>query len=321
LSTHLLDREGMSQARADRTSVESYLRSGEFFWLDLHEPTEEDYRVLREVFGFHPLAVEDSEHFGQRPKLEEYEDFIFLVVYGAAPLPDTDRLVEVHCFYSERFLVTVRHDESPACDSVRARYAKRPARLARPIVLLYQLLDALVDSFFPALADLDERIDTIQDEMLRGPSDRQLHEVFALRRRLVVLRRVISPQRDLLGQLASGALDLPGLDREAERYFRDVHDHLLRVSEQVDMYRDLLTGAMDVYLSSVSNRSNSVMKQLTVIATIFLPLTFVTGFFGQNFDWMVEHVGGLLEFVLLGIGLQLVTVGILLTLFRKRGWF
>jgi magnesium transporter len=321
MSTHLLDREGTPQARTDRTSVESYLRSGEFFWLDLHEPTEEDYRVLREVFDFHPLAVEDSEHFGQRPKLEDYRDFVFLVVYGAAPAPDVDRLVEVHCFYSERFLVTVRHDEAPACDAVRARYAKRTAPLGRPIVLLYQLLDALVDSFFPALSDFDEQIDTIQDQILQEPSDRQLHDVFALRRRLVLLRRVISPQRDLVGQLASGAIELPDLDREAERYFRDVHDHLLRLSEQVDMYRDLLTGATDVYLSSLSNRANSVMKQLTVIATIFLPLTFVTGFFGQNFNWMVEHVGGLPEFFLLGIGVQLLTLGILLTFFKKRGWY
>jgi magnesium transporter len=320
VSAHLLDREGTPQARVDRTSVESRLSSGEFFWLDLHAPGEEDFKLLREVFGFHHLAVEDSEKFGQRAKLEDYGDFIFLVLYGAAPPPDEDRLVEVHCFYSERYLVTVRHDEAPACDQVRARYERRPARLGSPVVLLYQLLDALVDSFFPVLADFDERIDALQDEMLAGPSESQLQEVFTLRRRLVVLRRAITPQRDLVGGFVVGQA-LPGLDADAQRYFRDVHDHLMRLGEQIDLYRDILTSAMDVYLSTVSNRLNSVTKQLAIIATIFLPLTFITGFFGQNFDWMVEHVGSWGAFVSLGIGLQLLALAVLLAYFKRRGWF
>lgn len=320
MTAHLLDQQGASHARVDRTGIESRLASGEFFWLDLQDPDKDDYAVLREVFGFHPLAVEDSEHFGQRPKAEDYGDFVFLVVYGAAPAPDEDRLVEVHCFYSDRFLVTVRQDESPACELLRERYAKRPAPLARPIVLLYQLVDALVDSFFPALGDLDERLDTLQDEMLVKPTDEQLQLVFELRRRLVSLRRVVSAERDLVGHLVGG-LELPDLDREAERYFRDVHDHLIRLTEQIDMFRDLLTGSMDVYLSIASNRLNAVMKQLTVIATVFLPLTFITGFFGQNFDWLVEHVGGWVEFFALGIGLQLAALALLLAFFKKRGWF
>lgn len=321
MSAHLLDREGTSHARADRTRVEAKLSSGEFFWLDLHAPDEEDFALLREIFGFHPLAVEDSEHFGQRPKLEDYGEFVFLVLYGAAPEPDEDRLVEVHCFYSERFLVTVRRDESPACDGVRERYARRPARPLRPIVVLYRLFDALVDSFFPALDDLNQGLESIEDELLLAPGDTRLQQIVGLRRRLVLLRRAAAPQRDLAGQVAGGVLELPDLDDDARRYFRDVHDHLIRVTEQLDVYRDLLTGALDVHQTTVSNRQNAVMKQLTVIATIFLPLTFITGFFGQNFDWMVEHVGGWPQFVGFGLGLELLTVAALLILFKKRGWF
>jgi magnesium transporter len=321
MSAHLLDREGTSQPRVDRVSVESRLQSGEFFWLDLHQPAEEDYRILRDVFGFHPLAVEDSEHFGQRPKLEDYGEFAFLVVYGAAPAPDEDRLVEVHCFYSERFLVTVRHDEAPACDLLRERYARRPGQPVRPIVLLYRLLDGLVDSFFPALSDVDERLEALEEEMLARPREVQQTEVYALRRRLVGLRRAVGPQRDLVGQIASGTRELPGLDTEARRYFRDVHDHLIRIAEQIDVERDLLTGAMDVYLSNASARLNATMKQLAVIATIFLPLSFVAGFFGQNFDWLVEHVSGWPQFLALGVGLQLLTLALLLAYFKKRGWF
>ena len=136
-----------------------------------------------------------------------------------------------------------------------------------------------------------------------------------------MLRHAITPQRDLVEQIAGGLLDLPGLDDEARRYFRDVHDHLTRATEAVDIERDLLTGAMDVYLSSSSNRLNVTVKQLTVIATIFLPLTFVTGYFGQNFGWMVDHVDSLAAFLALGIGLQLLAVVALLTFFKQRGWF
>jgi magnesium transporter len=319
VTAFLLGREGTAQPRIDRAALESRLTSGEFFWLDLHEPDEEEFRLLRDVFGFHPLALEDSENFGQRPKIEEYDDFVFLVVFGAAPPPDEDRLVEVHCFYSERFLVTVRQDEAPACTLLREKYAKRPARLARPIVILYQLLDSLVDSFFPALADFDERIDTLQDEVLGRPSEQQLEEIFAMRRRLVVLRRAVTPQRDLVGQFVGGIVELPGVDREAERYFRDVYDHLIRVSDLIDSYRDLMSNTMDVYLSTISNRLNQVMKRLTVITTVALPLIVITGFFGQNFGFLVDHISGWPEFVGFAVALPIAALVLLAVFLRRRG--
>jgi magnesium transporter len=319
VTAYLLDREGTSQPRIDRAGIESRFTSGEFFWLDLHEPDEQELRLLREVFGFHPLALEDTEQFGQRPKLEEYDDFVFLVLFGAAPPPDEDRLVEVHCFYSERFLVTVRQDEAPACTLLREKYARRPAKLARPIVLLYQLADSLVDSFFPALADFDDRIDTLQDEILARPSEQQLQEIFTMRRRLVVLRRAVTPQRDLVGQFVSGITELPGLDREAERYFRDVYDHLIRVSDLIDSYRDLLSNGMDVYLSTISNRLNEVMKRLTVIATVALPLIVISGFFGQNFGFLVDHITGWPEFIAFGVALPVLALVVLGVYLRRRG--
>jgi magnesium transporter len=319
VTAFLLDREGMLQPRSDRAAVESRLTAGEFFWLDLYDPDEEEYRLLREVFQFHPLAIEDSEQFGQRPKIEDYESFVFLVLYGAAPEPDEDRLVEVHCFYSERFLVTVRREEAPACDLLRERYAKRPAKLVRPVVVLYQLMDALVDSFFPALADFDERIDMLQDEILAKPKEQELEQIFAMRRRLVVLRRAVTPQRDLVSQFVGGLVELPGVDREAERYFRDVYDHLIRVSDLIDSYRDLLTNVMDVYLSTVSNRLNEVMKRLTVIATVSLPLIVVSSFFGQNFGFLVDHIAGWPEFVVYGAALPLIGLVLLAVYLRRRG--
>jgi magnesium transporter len=311
--------EQVGELHLDRESAERLLASGSFFWIDLHQPTPDDFAVLRDVFQFHPLALEDSEHFGQRPKLDDYDDFVFLVVYGA--VPDEDRLVEVHCFYSQRFLITVHHDEAPAFAEVRKRYQMRKAPIDDPSLLLYRIIDALVDSFFPILADFDDRIDELENQTFLNASEEQLQEIFAMKRLLVGMRKIVTPQRDLFASLMGGVAGLPGLTPEDERYFRDVYDHLIRISDLIDSYRDLLTSSMDVFLSTVSNRLNVVMKQLAVIATIFLPLTFITGFFGQNFGWLVRNIGGWPAFVGLGIGSELLTVLFLVMFFKRRGWF
>jgi magnesium transporter len=321
VTAYVLDREGSIEKRIDRVALEARLSSGEFFWLDLHKPGEEEFELLRDVFKFHPLALEDSEHFGQRPKLEDYGEFVFIVFFGAAPAPDEDRLVEIHCFYSDRFLVTVRKDDSPAAEVLRERYAQRPAPAPRPIVLVYRLLDLLTDSFFAALEDFDQRIDDLQDEMLRGPTDKQLNEILGMRRSLIRLKRAVGPQRDLMAGVSTGLVPLPDLDEDAVRYFRDVYDHLIRVSDMIDSYRDLLASGMDVYLSMVSNRLNLVMKRLTLIATIALPLIVISGFFGQNFGAMVRNVDSWPAFIGLGVIVPLVAIGVLLAYLRRRDVF
>ena len=318
-SCEVMSDQGSGAVVFDRELAESLLANGTFFWVDLGHPSAEDFGVLREVFGFHPLALEDAELFDQRAKIDDYDDFVFAVVYGAGL--DEERLVEVHCFYAERFLVTVHREDCPALAEVRRRYAKREQGMEQPSLLLYRVFDGLVDSFFPTLAAFDDRIDELEDAIFLEAEEEQLQEIFRLKRRLVGMRKVVTPQRDAFANLMGGVGELPGLAGEDEHYFRAVYDHMIRISELIDSYRDLLTGAMDVYLSTVSNRTNAVMKQLTVIATIFLPLTFVTGFFGQNFDWMVSHVDGWPMFVLLGIGSELVALLALVTFFRRRDWF
>jgi magnesium transporter len=316
---HVIHDGGWDRIHFDDAQIEDLLARGEFFWLDLDNPDADDFRILRERFGFHPLAVEDAEHFDQRPKIDPYDDHVFIVLYGAAP--DADRLVEVHCFYSERYLVTVHRDEAPAFSAVRERFAKRHEQIDHPPRLLYQIVDALVDSFFPVLAEIDDRIDELEEQTFREATDEELQEIFAMKRLLVGLRKMITPERDTFARVAAGIVRLPGMTRDDERYFRDVYDHLIRISDLVDTYRDLLTSAMDVYLSTVSNRLNSVMKQLTIIATIFLPLSWLTGFFGQNFGWMVGEIGRWETFVGVGVGTELVAISILLVFFKRRGWF
>jgi magnesium transporter len=310
---------GSGEVDFNRATVEGLLADGGFFWLDLDQPDQADFEILRDTFGFHPLAVEDSEHFDQRAKIEDYDDFVFIVVYGASS--DDDRLVEVHCFYSERFLITVHRDDFPAFAEIRRRYQRRETALEQPSLLLYRIVDGLVDSFFPVLAEFDDRIDELENAIFVHADDRQLQEIFRMKRLLVGMRKAVSPQRDAFASLMGGIGQLPGLAEHDERYFRDVYDHLIRISDLIDSYRDLLTSAMDVYLSTVSNRLNGVMKQLAVIATIFLPLSWLTGFFGQNFGWLVGNVGRWETFVGVGVGTELLALAILLVMFKRRGWF
>jgi magnesium transporter len=194
-----------------------------------------------------------------------------------------------------------------------------PGLQSRP--QLYRVTDGLVDSFFPILSAFDDRIDELEDQIFEDVSDEQLQEIFGMKRALVGIRKALAPQRDAFAGLGGRMPGLPGFDREDERYFRDTYDHLIRISDMIDSYRDLLTGAMDVYLSTVSNRLNAVMKQLTIIATVFLPLTFITGFFGQNFGWLTGHIGHWGAFVGLGLGTELLALLLLVGFFKRRGWF
>jgi magnesium transporter len=313
----LVDVKGVVLAAPTREDIQQRLDGGVFFWLDIHTPNDEDIALLREVFGFHPLALEDSSTFNQRPKIDAYDDFALLVVYGSTH--DEDDLVEVHCFTSERFLVTVRRDGCPAFTKLQHRYMERGDALHDETMLLYHVVDGLVDSFFPALADLDDRIDDLESEIHEQAHEGQLKEIFALKRRLVGLRKMITPQRDMFAQLVGGVIDIPGMSRDSERYFRDVYDHLIRLTDMIDSYRDLLSGATDVYLATVADRRDQVMKQLTIIATVFLPITFITGFFGMNFGWMIEHIGGGGAFAI-GVASMLATVIAILAFFRNRRW-
>jgi magnesium transporter len=307
-------------ADASDQAVARRLAAGEPFWLDLHDFDADDLALMRDVVGLHPLALDDAAKLGQRPKIEEYGAMTYIVAFGAAPPPDRDRLVEVHIVYAERFVVSLHRDVSTVIDEHAGRALARPGHLAGGPALLYGLLDALSDSFFPAMDEVDEELDRIESALADPPRGGLQDEIYALRRRVVRFRKVVMPQRDVLGRIAAGSVELPGVDAEARRYFRDVEDHLIRIGEMLDSYRDLLQGANDVYISTVSNRLNVVTKQLTVIAGIFLPLAFVTGFFGQNFGWMVDHVGGAAAFFGLGIGLQVATVAALIVLFRRSGW-
>jgi magnesium transporter len=291
----------------------------EFFWLDVAGPTPEQIDALADRFGWHKLVREDLKEFEQRPKIDNYGEYMLLVFYGAHFDPTGDpELTEVHIIVSGSYIVTLRHKGCNELESLHARFQERPAGSEQFVV--YRVLDTLTDSFFPVLEKLDEDIDQLEDDIVQKPTDEQLQRIFKIKRLLVGLRRVVTPQRDLAARAIDDIKDLPGLDPDQTNYFRDIYDHLIRVSDTIDSYRDLVSGAMDAYLSTVSNRMNVVMKQLTIIATIFLPLTFLTGFFGQNFGWLVKNIDSFWVFLAFGIGGLIVSCALLLVYFRRQGF-
>ena len=304
----------------DREAITQLLARDEYFWLDLDEPGDEEERFLAEAFHFHPLALEDLRKRGQRPKLEDYDEYVFLVYYGAREKGGEAavELEEVHAFISGGYIVTSHAGPIEALAEVRKRLEAQPPRSEQFVV--YRVLDALTDSFFPVLERLDDELERLDEQIFDQPSPENLERITHLRRQLIELRRVATPQRDMLARSTDEILEIPGLQADSREYFRDVYDHAIRISEQIDSFRDLLSGSRDAYLLTVSNKLNQITTQLTVVATIFLPLSFLVGFFGQNFGWLVRNINSEADFFVLGVGSALLSVVALLAWFRRSSF-
>jgi magnesium transporter len=291
---HVLD-------HVDEARITELRQRGEFFWLDLVTPRPDDIKQAGRIFGWHELAIEDTLHFGQRPKLDEYGSYVLLVFYGMQHVGEETLPVEVHIYISGECIVTIRPGGCLHLEDAKKRLADHQADIEEYIV--YRVLDALTDSFFPFVQRVDDRIEEMEDQALTEPGADRLGEVFELKRELGDLRRIVLPQRDLLASGGDLIQRLPGLSGDAAHdYFRDVYDHLVRISEQVDAERDGLTGVLEVWVSMRSLRMDELATRLTIVATVFLPLTFLTGFFGQNFTWLVRHIDSAGAFWGFGVG-------------------
>ncbi len=274
----------------DHADIAAHLEAENFVWVDLNSRPMRRWSGWPSSIHLHPLTLEDARTFNQRPKFEEYEGYVFMVVFGVDPeVKSGDPLLrEVHLIISGDYVVTIHHRPIDGLADLRARYDDQPIRSEQ--FLVYKILDAITSTFVPTLSRIDDDIDDIEQQILDDAAPENLQRIFSLKRDLVAMRRVVTPMRDMLARDSDTLASLPGLQADDRLYFRDVYDGLVRVSELVDSYRDLLSGATDMYLSTVANRQGEVNKQLTVIATIFLPLTFLTGFFGQNFAFLIDHV-------------------------------
>ena len=276
--------------------------------------------MLEQTFGFHPLTLEDIRNQNQRPKLEEYPGYAFVVLFAAELDGKRVQIREHHLYLSPQYLVSVHIEPSDPLNRLRERIKANPDLTRRSLpFLFYLVVDQLVDALFPVLEQLDDATDELEDRIIDDPDTAALTELSDLKRAVVDLRKVLGAQRDVFQRLTTRAVGDPG-DKEMSIYYRDVYDHLVRQYETVDSLRDLLTSAMDVYLSTVSNRLNLRITRLTVFATLFLPLTFITGFFGMNFAWLVAHVAPGWTFWVLAVGVMLATTAAQLWYYRSRGW-
>src|SRR5678815_4019501 len=261
-------------------------KSGGFRWIDLEDQDAATLELLKTRFDFHPLAIEDCANFDQRPKLEEYGGYLFIVNHALEctdPKSGELDIHEVHAFLGDHYLVTVHEKNVAPLDEVWDRVTGDDGLAHRGADFVYYLLaDRMVDTNFPLLDRIADELETLESEVLEHPHPDQLSTMFKLKRLLVAMRKTLSPQRDVFGLLAKRGGDQ--VSDKTSIYFRDVFDHLVRLNESIETGRDLLGNCFDAYLSSVSNRTNEIMKSLTIMSAVFLPLAFVVGFFGMNFE-------------------------------------
>jgi magnesium transporter len=296
---------------------------GGFVWLGLFEPAEEELAQVRDAFGLHELAVEDAQNFHMRPKIELYDPDVRLVILRTARYDDAAEEVElgeISVFLAPTFVITVRQGVASELRGARQRLERRPELLAAGSTsALWAILDQVVDDYAPVVAGLEHDIDQIEATVFSGavaPTER----IYSLRREATDFYRAVHPLLAVLSTIER-ATEAP----ELQPYLRDVHDHLLLVNEEVAAQRDLLGTVLEANMAvisveqtKVSVRQNTTIEQLTILATVFLPLTFITGFFGQNFSWLVRHIAGPAAFVIYGIGGLVVPLALLFAWLRFR---
>lgn len=309
----------------DPTLLAHALRDGAGVgWLDFQgEPPEACQPLLEKGFGFHPLAVDDALQETHVPKIDDWTDYLYIVVHALDFNDDSGEVdtMELDLFLGPGYLVT-HHDTSiPSVDRVWSALRRDPQRLqVGSVRLTYRLLDDLVSGYLPAMEEIEDAIETLEDEIMGEPSPHVLERVFTLKRSLLQLRRILAPQREVLSRMARD--DYAVIDTGHRVFFRDIYDHLVRLYDIGEGLRDVVNGTMEIYLSVVNNRMNEVMKTLTVITTLFMPLSFITGFFGMNFFQAVLPLDtwtGWLAFGLTLAILVLTPIGMYLWM-RRRAW-
>jgi magnesium transporter len=298
-------------------------------WVDVLGLGSEDVlRRLGKVFNLHPLVLEDIVNVPQRPKVEDYENQLVIIAHMVLSKEQVSGFwtEQVSFILGKHYLLTVQEEPEQDCfQSVRDRIrtGKGTIRTHGPDYLAYTLLDSIIDGFFPILEDYGERIEELEEEVVTAPTRWTLQKIYKIRRELLALRRAIWPQRDAINSLIRDGSDL--ISPDVRVYLRDCYDHAVQVMDLVETYRELASGLMDVYLSSVSNRMNEVMKFLTVISSIFIPLTFLAGIYGMNFNtekspWNMPELNWYW-----GYPICLAVMGIiascLVFFFWRRGWF
>jgi len=289
-----------------------------WYWVDFNEPSEDDIHHLTETFHFHPLAVEDCIHRPQRPKLDYYDDYTFFVTHIVNEEKKEIIKEELNFFISNHYVVTFHRESVLEVNQVWDRLlSHKNIEKWDPYYVFYDILDKIVDNYFPLMYKLEDELDKIENNTQNKSMDHLMNELFDARHMLLNLRHSINPMRDLLYRMLNSH-HLQGI-RDRWEYFSDIYDHLLKLSDMVMSSRELTADIRDSYLSLNSHQTNNVMRILTIITSIFAPLTFIAGIYGMNFEYMPELTWKHGYFLALG---TMGMVGVLLYLwFKRKGWF
>ena len=307
-----------------KESIQEILQSEQgLLWVSLQDATAEEMtEYLKDTFHFHPLSIEDCESEGyQTPKVDDFENHLFIL--SNALIPDHENLDELNTqeldmFLGKNYVVcSYRSKKMPPVDQIW-KHLERDQRLMHngADFLCHALLDALVDDYMPLIDRMDEEIEWLEDRVLEKPNPETLERILALKHSTLTLRRIIGPQREVMNRLSRDEFEL--ITSNHRIYYRDIYDHLVRIQDLSESIRDIVSGTLDIYLSATSNRLNEVMKALTIVSTIFLPLTFIAGVFGMNFKFFPEinWQYGYLYFWILTVIILLAMI----LFFKKKGW-
>ena len=312
--------------RVDHHRIAQLRERDEFFWLDVTGPSPDEIKMLGELLGLHPVAIEDTVEFSQRPKLDSYGDHLLFVFYTVRKGRNTGEAlfepVEVHIYISGSFVVTIRRAECTQLDALHHELDSADSEAEDYIV--YKVFDVLTDAFYPIIDALEERIDALESHVLLSrPSREHLAEIYRLKQRVHDLSRRVVPQRDRFTTGSDVILELPGLARGTREYLRDVGDHLAQITGELHRQQEDLTALTATYFNANANRLNAVATRLTIGGTFFLIWTLVTGFFGQNFGWLVRNIDTRHDFYLYGVSALVIPTVIIGTMFwvKRKDWF
>jgi magnesium transporter len=296
-------------------------RDDTLLWVDGFQPLPDEIELLREEFSLHPLAIEDAVIRHERPKVEQFDDFILIIFYALQFEPGDQSLAwhQISIFAGHGYVLTLHNAGLPELDVICDRWTTNHPHLKShlPAILVYAILDALVDGYMPIIDHVSERIDDLEDAVFERFDTETLQRIFHLKRDLLNMRKILTPERDVLNLLMRR--DTPVYNEDAARYFQDIYDHLLRVLDSVDTFRDLLSSALESYLSVQSNRMNQVMKTLTASSIILMTMSLVAGIYGMNFVHMPElqwHYG-----YFMALGLMAALAMVLSYWLKRRDWF
>jgi magnesium transporter len=300
---------------------EALKQTDRFIWIGLHEPKEELLRQVQQEFGLHDLAIEDAHRAHQRPKLERYGDSLFVVLHTAQMNREQGRINfgETHLFVGPRYVVSVRHGSSLSYAEVRSRCETTPQLLCKgPGFVLYALMDFIVDQYFPLVDVLEDELEQLEEEIFGEVSSRETTQrIYEFKRRLLEVKRAVSPLVDMCNRLMRTDLEL--IPEDTRPYIRDVYDHVLRINELVDTLRELLIAALEANLSLIAVRQNEVMRKLAGWAAMIAVPTMIAGIYGMNFEFMPELKWPLGYPLVMGVTLG--TCGFLYCHFKRSGWF